>query len=90
VRELPADSASPMLISLVIFLFSDKKVTRILLCLIFYPQGLLNVERKTVEKSKGKFSSQSLLKSYDFHTPACGEISVAALRKNPLFHINFP
>ena len=30
-RELPADSASPMLTSLVTFLFSDKKVTPIVL-----------------------------------------------------------
>jgi len=54
-----------------IFLPKQENCGKTLLFLIF-PQGLLNVERKAVEKSKGNFSSQSLLKSYEFHTLCCG------------------
>jgi len=45
----------------------------------FSPQILWNVEKFSVEKLSRNFSSQSLLKSYHFHTLGCGEISAAAL-----------
>ena len=36
------------------------------------PQGLWNVEKNAVEISPEKFTPQSLLKTYSFHTLGCG------------------
>jgi len=36
------------------------------------------------------FLPQSMLKTSSFSTYACGKKAVAALRKNLVFHINFP
>ena len=90
-RERPA-SAPLWLISLVTFLFSDKKVTLPHLqefCtpkFFHSPCGMWKTFLwKNVTK---KFLPQALWKSYSFQHLPCGEISVAALMQKGLFHIN--
>jgi len=61
------DSASPMTISLVTFLFGHKKVTYNI-----FQQKLWNVEIKPVKNSERKSYPPFLWKTFSFPTFACG------------------
>ena len=74
------------LISLVTFLFSDKKVTYT----IFINRSCGMLKDFLWRNLSHSAPPHPLWKSLKFSTPACGQIFIVPLSKIPLIHISFP